>query len=250
VRPIPPPAVRRLFLPDKGYLLFEPDLKRADAQIVAAESKDGALLKDFRDNVDIYTENAAWTYNIPTENVTRSQYQWHKNGVHGVDYGCKSRTLARTIHCTEQRAQQFLDDWWFCKHPGIKRWHRDTESRLRRTRTVHNVYGFRRYYTDRLDNLLPQALAWTASSAVSITINKGMMAVYNQFPAIHILLQIHDSFLGQVPFHLADQLLPKVIEAMQIEVPYDPPITIPVTLKVSQANWGDIVPWEKWREAA
>lgn len=244
MRPLDPPPVRRLFIPDDGYILFECDLKRADAQIVARESNDKHLLQDFRDNKDIYTANAAWLYEIPEDRVTRDQYQWNKNGVHAINYYCKARTLARTLHVNEARAQKFIDEHWFAKHPGIRQWHYRVADLLRKTRTVHNVYGFRRYYTDRLDNLLPQALAWIASSTVSVTINKVMLNVYHNLPEVQILLQIHDSILGQVRVENAERLLPLVLEQSHVEIPYDPPLVIPVTMKTSSKSWGDVQSWK------
>ncbi len=250
MKPLDPPPVRRLFVPDPGYVLFECDLARADAQIVARESNDLPLLDIFSRNTDIYRENAAWLYEIPIEKVSASQRQWNKNGVHAIDYFCKARTLGRTLHVTEHRAQEFMDDWWFAKHPGIRQWHRHIAEQLRCSRTVHNVYGFRRYYTDRLDNTLPQALAWIASSTVSVTINKIMLNLYNTLPEVQILLQIHDSVLGQVRVTDAERLLPAILKASHVEIPYDPPLVIPVTMKVSAASWGDIKPWAETKIAA
>lgn len=245
MKPVTHPPIRRLFRPDPGFLLWEADLKRADAQAVARESNDEQLLADFRNNVDIYTENAAWVYQLPLEKVTHHQYFCNKAAVHAVDYGAKERTLAGTLETTEDRARQFIYDWWFKKHPGILQWQQNVERQVRRTRTIRNVWGFRKIYTARPDGLLPQALAWIASSTVSVTINKAMLRIYNELPAVQILLQIHDSLLGQVRIEDAERLLPEVMERMNVEIPYKPtPLVIPATLKVSETSWGDLVPWK------
>jgi len=246
MKPATTPPVRRLFIPSLGYLLFEGDLARADAQIVAAESGDAALLAAFRENLDIHTDNAKWCYS--SHFVTAEQRQWNKNGVHAVDYACKARTLATTLHVSVRRAEEWIDRW-FTLHPSILDWHKRVDRELRLRRTVSNIYGFRKYYTDRLDALLPQALAWIASSTVSITINKALFRIYSELPLVRPLLQIHDSVLGQVPLDQADALLPSIREAMQVEIPYSQPLVIPVTLKVSTKSWGDMETWP-WKEAA
>jgi DNA polymerase I len=238
------PAIRRLFKPDKGYILFECDLKRADAQVVAKESNDTQLLDDFRNNTDIYTENAAWVYNIPIDRVTQHQYQVNKNGVHGVNYGCKERTLAHTIEVPEKRAHEFLYGWWFKKHPGILGWHKDVDGRVKKTGMVYNAYGFRKIYTGRRGEVLPQALAWIASSTVSVTTNKAMLRVYNELPSVHILLQIHDSFIGQVLAQDEDRRLREVMSKTVVEIPYKgEPLIIPFSMKTSPESWGDVKPW-------
>lgn len=259
---IEPPHVRRLFRPDKGYILFECDLARADAQVVAKESKDEPLLTAFRNNIDIYTEMAEWCYD--RKPILPVQRQYCKNGTHAVDYACKANTLATTLHTPRKRAEEYIERW-FTHHPGIRQWHRGVGEQLRRTRTVRNIYGFRKVYTDRLDNLLPQALAWIASSTVSVTINRGMRQVFGPpiFPGmttmthdpwtgeryagidgVELLLQVHDSFIGQVREKDADALLPFVLERSQVNIPYPTPLLIPVTMKVSAESWGDVQPWK------
>jgi DNA polymerase I-like protein with 3'-5' exonuclease and polymerase domains len=244
MKPIVPPAIRRLFKPDKGYILFECDLKRADAQIVAKESNDTQLIEDFRNNVDIYTENASWSYKLPPEKITTHQYQMHKAGVHATNYGAKARTIAHTIEVTETGAQDFLFNWWFKKHPGIFEWHKDVNKRVIKTGTIHNVYGFRKVYTGRRGEVLPQALAWIASSTVSVTTNKAMLRVYNELPSVHILLQIHDSFIGQVLAQDEDRRLREVMSKTVVEIPYKgEPLVIPFSMKTSSESWGDVKPW-------
>jgi DNA polymerase-1 len=244
MKPIVPPAIRRLFKPDKGYIMFECDLKRADPQVVAKESNDYPLIKDFRDNVDIYTENASWLYQIPMEAVNPHQYFANKALVNAADYGAKDRTIAATAGVSTQRAHEFLYEWWFKKHPGILGWHRDVDSRVKKTGTVFNAYGFRKVYTGRRGEVLPQALAWIASSTVSVTTNKAMLRVYNELPSVHILLQIHDSFIGQVLAQDEDRRLREVMSKTVVEIPYNgEPLVIPFSMKTSSESWGDVKPW-------
>ena len=48
------PNVRKLFITDPGYVMYEADLKGADAQVVAWEAEDDDLKAAFRAGVDIH----------------------------------------------------------------------------------------------------------------------------------------------------------------------------------------------------
>jgi DNA polymerase I len=245
---IPLPPVRQLILPDPGFVLVEGDFERADAQFVAWYSNEPELKHLFQTGHDIYTEEALWVYE--TAKIIPEQRQRLKSGVHLTDYGGKARTLASTLGCTVKRAEEFQARW-FGRFPGIKRWHRQTMQKLQLTRCIHNIWGFRRFYFDRIDEgLLPQALAWLGQSGTAVAINKAMLRVYHELPQIQLLLQIHDSILGQVKQDLAPAIFPAFINTMRIKVPFDDPLYIPVELKWSVLNWGSMVKWSPPKEIA
>jgi len=58
-------------------------------------------------------------------------------------------------------------------------------------------------------------------------------------PEVQVLLQVHDSLAGQFPTHRAATLLPLMHQHAQIEIPYDPPLIIPIGVKTSTISWGD-----------
>src|SRR5713226_9025355 len=99
------PPVRRLFVPTPGYVMFEADLSRADPQVVARESNDYELLAAFRDKLDIYSANGEWLYERSP--ISAEQRQWNKNAVNGINYACKERTLATTLHTTVPKATAY-----------------------------------------------------------------------------------------------------------------------------------------------
>ena len=100
----------------------------------------------------------------------------------------------RTIHEVD-RAQQI----WFSAHPGIKRWHDQVKAQVTRHRFIENRFGYRWYIFDRIDSIIPEAIAWIPQSTVSIVINRIWSAIYNTLPEVQVLLQVHDSLAGQLP---------------------------------------------------
>jgi DNA polymerase len=251
------PNVRKLFVPDSGMTFFDMDLDRADLQVVVWEADDADLKKALRLGIDLHCFNACDIYDIkgiPPEELieTHPNYKDHrarigykrrhmaKGGVHAVDYYCKARTLAVALGCTVHEADQFIKKW-LGAHPGIKDWHERIEEQITKHRFVENKFGYRRYYFDRTDDLLPEALAWIPQSTVGIIINKAWKNIYDKLPEVQVLLQVHDSLAGQLPTHKKANLIPQIKANSQIIVPYPDPLIVPVGIKTSEVSWGACV---------
>jgi DNA polymerase I len=243
------PNVRKLFIPDKGMMLFDADLAGADAQVVAAEADDTALLKAFKDGLDVHSSNAEALFGTAftslNGNARKAKRQQCKQGVHGTNYGASARTLAQILGWRVAEADSFQRRW-FALHPGIRTWHDRTELNLRTSRTASNKFGYRIVYFDRIESLLPQALAWIPQSTVALVCFKGALRLKRELPWVDILLQVHDSLVFQVPMHRADEF-EKIATTLEVPIPYPNPLTIAWSLSRSTKSWGDCekVEWKK-----
>ena len=235
------PNVRKLFVPDPGYVLFNADLAGADAQVVAAESGDTDLLQAFAEGLDVHVKNATnlWgtAFTSLVDNARYQRRQQCKQAVHGTNYGASPKTLATILGWSVREAHQFQDRW-FHLHPGIRGWHRRVEADLRNNRIATNKFGYRIIYFNRIDALLPQALAWIPQSTVALTAFKGAIQLEHRCPEVEILLQVHDSVVFQVPLSCANET-ERYREALTVPIPYDPPLTIAWGLARSEKSWGD-----------
>lgn len=223
------PNIRKIFIPDPGYTFFDMDLDRADLQVVVWEAEDDELKQMLREGVDVHAENAR------TIGCSR---QMAKSWVHGTNYGGSPRTMAMNCGILVREAEK-MQTRWFQAHPGILRWHRETENELKTRRCVSNKWEYRRYYFDRVDALLPEALAWIPQSTVAITINKIWYNIHNFAPHIQTLLQVHDSLAGQFPTTGTKEYLYQLQECSKVVIPYSDPLIIPTGIKVSTRSWGD-----------
>jgi len=228
------PNIRKLFIPDPGYVIADCDLDRADAQVVAWEAEDEELKQMFRENVDIHTENAK---------VLGVSRKLAKMAVHAINYGVGPRTMAAGLGVTVKQAE-FFRARWFAAHPRIKDWHRRVEMQLQTNATIYNAFGYRRIFFDRIEGLLPQALAWVPQSTVACVINRCLVNIREQVPEVELLLQVHDSLVMQLPYAKHRPLLRRVREAMQVTVPYPDPLVIQTSCAVSEKSWGDVVAFD------
>jgi DNA polymerase-1 len=245
------PNVRRFFLPDPGYILFDVDLAGADAQIVAWEANDEPLKQAFRDHaagkgpkVHCVNAKAIFGDRAGPDGKTDPYYSRAKAGVHLTNYGGKARTAAAALSVSIAEAEHFQRTW-FSLHPAIEEWHNTVLHSLHTTRSVRNPFGFVRTYFDRLDNLLPEALAWVPQSTVAIIIDTAYNTIVREIPKAEILLQVHDSLVGQVRLEDWAETKPLLREALRVVVPYDDPLIVPTGLQTSTRSWGD-VQGESW----
>lgn len=238
------PNIRKMFIPDPGYDIYDCDLSGADAQVVAWEADDTDLKAAFRAGLDVHSKNAEDMFGHEfTQLSGHARYkkrQSCKHAVHGTNYGGTARTIAAhpSINWTVHEADRFQKRW-FDIHPAIKRWHVRTQSTLNRSKTVSNKFGYRRVFFDRPDAVFPEALAWVPQSTVALVSFKGALQLEARTPWVEMLLQNHDSIVFQAPirYRAFDKQIRKDLE---IAIPYDDPLVIPVGLKRSATSWGEV----------
>lgn len=239
----PLPNLRSTIVPDYGCTFFDCDLKKADLQVVAWEAEDEKLKQMLREGVDIHSENAKELFGI--KEVTPQYYLKGKTFVHLTNYVGKARTCASKCGITVHQAD-LLQRRWFQIHPGIKEWHQQIGAQLLATRTIHNKFGYRRIYFDRIEGVLKDALAWIPQSSVAILISLIQMAMDNDLgDMVEIQLQGHDSVAGQYRTKDEAIVLPRMLAASRIAIPYPDPLYIPLELATSTSSWGECEkrPW-------
>lgn len=240
----PLPNLRSCIVPSPGHTIFNCDLERADLQVVVWEADDDDLKQKLREHVDIHAENAKDLLGL-LRAATEQERHFAKTFIHGTDYGGKARTMAANSNCTVHAAD-LMQRRWFEAHPGILTWHKRVIAALMAFRTVTNRYGYRRIYFDRIEGVLSEALAWVPQSTVAILISKIQMRMTellgNDAP---IIMQGHDSVVGEYWTIDEGRVLPVLHEASKIVVPYPDPLYIPLELATSTSSWGEVEkrPW-------
>jgi len=254
-RTISLPNMRNLFIPDPGHIILDVDLDRADLQVVVWEADDPDLKRQLTLGVDLHIMNGILLAgkeppsedelieNHPNYPEHKARYKqervFAKAFVHGTNYGGGARTMAVAAG-TSVRQMEYLQERWFSIHPGIREWHERTEHQLQTQRFVQNAFGYRRFYFDRIEHLLSEALAWVPQSTVAIVTNMGLCNLDENIPEVDLLLQVHDSLVFQVPNWCYPAILPRIREELLIPIPYDDPLTIPVGATASRKSWGDV----------
>lgn len=243
------PNLRRMFIPDAGYTLFDVDLAGADAQIVAWEAEDDDLKAKFRSGEKIHALNAKDMYgnDAGPDGKKQPYYKKAKMGTHLSNYGGTARTLSIACAMTVHEAEKFQKRW-FEMHPGIKKiWHARVQECLHTDGVIYNQFGFRKVYYNRPERAFTEALAWIPQSTVALIINRALNRMEEYRNEIAVMLQVHDSIVGQLPKVKKQTLIPLLLKALQVTVPYDDPLIIGTSLDISEKSWGDLISC-KWKD--
>lgn len=244
--------LRRMFIPDPGYVFIEPDLSGAEARVVALLANDTRLLKAFRYNIDIHRLTASWIFDIAIGNwledfwntpdesgcqvladcinaalkakLDNEQRQLGKVFRHAGNYDMQKRTAAETAGISEWRANQILEKF-HKTNPNIKGvFHKEIISALKwNNRTLTSPNGRQRLFLNQWgEELWKEAYAQIPQSTVSDQNKKAAIAFELRCPKAMILAESHDSFLCQVPIALGEQFplrhIDHAIEVMKEEM--------------------------------
>ena len=237
------PNIRKLFLPDEGYTIFDMDLQSADFYTVVWEADDNEFRDMLQSGADMHGVNAKDLFGLScgsgeVKKLHNDKRQLAKIWCHATNYGAGPVTMARACGITVKEAER-LRGRWFQMHPGIAKWHRRTEAELGAHRRVANKFGYRFIFFDRIEAALPVALGWLPQSTTGCVINRAWDQIVTAIPEVEVLIQVHDSLVFQVPTQLVmPDFFGRILHHSKVTVPYDTPMIIPSGLKSSTISWG------------
>lgn len=234
-----PPVARKLFLPDEGYEIFDMDLDSADLRVVVHESGCLGMKEMFAAGLKPYIEIAKEYYKDPTIDKRHPRYGAFKSLCHGTNYLGHARGIASQTGLLVHEVER-IQKWYFERFPEIREWQRVLKIQVQHTQMVYNAWGYRRRYFDRIeDSTMREAIAWIPQSTVGLLINRIWATFSQALPQVQILLQVHDSLVGQYPISEAAQMKEKLQKFSQVPVPHAEPLLIPTGFKTSRQSWGD-----------
>lgn len=234
------PNVRKMFIPDPGMTMFDIDLDSADLRIVVWESECEGMWQWLMEGKKPYVEVAKEYYQDPSITKEHKQYKIFKSLCHGTNYLGEAKGLAGRLGLTEGDVKG-IQEWYFGKFPEIRKWQQEVIKQIQERRYVENVFGYRMWFPGRLtEKTFRDAVAAIPQSTVACLINRGWKRLWEREPEVEVLLQVHDSLMGQFP-SVRPELREKIVECCTIALPYrwKGECVIPVGCAVSDVSWGD-----------
>ena len=235
------PNVRKLFLPDDGMTVFDMDLDSADLRIVTWESGCVWMKEHFAAGRKPYVEVMKEYYrdSTMTKQSHPREYAVFKALCHGSNYLGTPAGMAPRLGLLVNEVER-IQRWYFGLAPEIAAWQSSIKEQVLKRRCIQNVFGYRCYFLGKVEGTtFNEAVAWIPQSSVACLINRAYMAIHNKLPEVEVLLQVHDSLVGQFPTAKADVLLPQIESTSRIVLPYSDPTVIPVGVATSDVSWGD-----------
>jgi DNA polymerase I len=229
--------VRKAFIPASGHLLLSCDYSQIELRVMAALSGDPSMIDAFRRNIDVHTATAAKVYQIDEASVTREMRSRAKMVNFGIIYGISAFGLAQRLAISRTEASTLIENY-FAQYPGVKSYMETIVTRTREQGFTETLSGRRRHLPDIHSS--NQNIRGNAERAAINTPIQGTAADMIKLAMIRIdellqstyqtrmLLQVHDELVFDLAPNEQEEVLPKILHAMQnaLPLPHDVPIVV------------------------
>lgn len=111
--------IRKVFVPEEGYVFVDADYSQIELRVLAHCSGDEKLIQAYKEEADIHRITASQVFHTPFEEVTSLQRRNAKAVNFGIVYGISSFGLSRDLSISKKEAAQYIEDY-FHTYPGIK----------------------------------------------------------------------------------------------------------------------------------
>ncbi len=140
--------IRKAFVPaDQDHLVLSADYSQIELRIIAALSKDQAMIDAFRQNIDIHTATAAKVFNVELEDVTKEMRRNAKAVNFGIIYGISAFGLSEQTGASRKQASEWIAEY-FNQYEGIKNYMDSQIVYAREHGYVETIFKRRRYLPD------------------------------------------------------------------------------------------------------
>lgn len=135
--------IRKVFVPEEGYIFVDADYSQIELRILAHCSGDEQLIRAYREAKDIHRMTASQVFHTPFDEVTDLQRRNAKAVNFGIVYGISSFGLSQDLSITRKEAAQYIEHY-FETYPGIKKFLDDSVAHAKEKGYAVTLFGRRR----------------------------------------------------------------------------------------------------------
>lgn len=135
--------IRKVFVPEEGYVFVDADYSQIELRVLAHCSGDQHLIKAYQEEADIHRITASQVFHVPFDEVTALQRRNAKAVNFGIVYGISSFGLSQDLSITRKEAAAYIEDY-FRTYPGIKKFLDDAVAHAKERGYVVTLFGRRR----------------------------------------------------------------------------------------------------------
>ncbi len=229
--------IRKAFVPrNEEHALLSADYSQIELRIVAAISKEPALLEAFRSGMDIHTATASRVFGVGPPDVTAEMRRQAKMVNFGIIYGISAFGLSQRLGIPRKDAGEIINQY-FAKFPGIRQYMDDTIAFAREKGYVETVTGRRRYIRDIRSanntvrnaaerNAINAPVQGTAADMIKIAMINIHRVLLEQNLKTRMLLQVHDELVFDLHKTEEKKVRALVEEKMKTAIPFEVPIVV------------------------
>ncbi len=236
--------IRKVFIPESGYVFVDADYSQIELRILAHCSGDEQLINAYKEARDIHRITASQVFHIPFDEVTDLQRRNAKAVNFGIVYGISSFGLSEDLSITKKEAAQYIENY-FKTYPGIKTFLDDTVAHAKENGYVVTLFGRRRPVPElSSSNFMQRAfgervamnspIQGTAADIMKIAMIGVNRRLKEAQMKSRLVLQVHDELL--IEAHLDEVEQVKEILAYEMEHAASLLVPLSVDMHVGE-NW-------------
>jgi len=197
--------IRKVFIPEEGYVFLDADYSQIELRVLAHCSGDKELIQAYREARDIHRITASQVFHTPFEEVTPLQRRNAKAVNFGIVYGISSFGLSQDLSITRKEAAEYIERY-FETYPGIKRFLDDTVAHAKEMGFVVTLFGRRRPVPELVSSNFMQRqfgervamnapIQGTAADIMKIAMIRVDKELRERKMKSRLVLQVHDELL-------------------------------------------------------
>ncbi len=236
--------IRKVFIPEEGYLFLDADYSQIELRLLAHMSKDERLIEAYRKEQDIHRLTASQVFHTPFDEVTSAQRSNAKAVNFGIVYGISSFSLGQDLAITRKEAEEYISKY-FLTYKRVKTYLDGLIEEGKETGVVKTLYGrirpvpnlnntnfIKRSAEERIAMNSP--IQGTAADIMKLAMIHVNQALKERNLKSRLLLQIHDELL--VETHESE--VEEVAEIMKEEMKQAARLSVPLEVEVTKgSNW-------------
>ncbi|NNE58623.1 MAG: DNA polymerase I [Hellea sp.] len=241
--------IRDAFIAETGHVLVAADYSQIELRILAHVADLPTMKQAFADGLDIHAMTASEMFGVPIKDMDPITRRNAKAINFGIIYGISAFGLANNLGISRTEAKEYIESY-FEKFPGIKAYMEAAKNEAREYGYVKTIFGRKCHIKGIVDRNWSvrgfaerQAINAPIQGAAADVIRRAMIRMPETIAPIegaHMLLQVHDELVFEVPEDQSEKLIDLVVKTM--EAAPMPAVSLSVPLKVdAQAakNWND-----------
>ena len=254
-----PPEARHVFVSKGGHTFLQADYSQLEARILAYLSGDTPSIQVFESGGDVHNQNATDLFDLAPGEITKPHRNFAKAFLYGLSYGGDVDTMKTKLFCPCPKCEAVVPPTLKLKRADLKmaeeKWHRihrrvakyqdETANFVRGHHHYESPLGARRYISKPWGAELSRELK-------NLPMQFGGALLMNQRQVwldrlnCPIVLQMHDSFLLEVPDQMVDHWAEKVKTVMESPIEGLNGVCIPTDIETGR-NWGALEAWKEPR---
>lgn len=209
VRTVEGRRIREAFVAPAGSRIASADYSQIELRIMAHISEDEALLRAFREEMDVHRATAAEVFGVAPDQVSSEQRRYAKVINFGLIYGMSAFGLARNLGIETAAAKNYIDRY-FQRYPGVKQYMDETRLSAKSRGYVETVFGRRLYLPEinspngpRRGSAERQAInapmQGTAADLIKLSMVRVQELLDREKRETKMIMQVHDELVFEVP---------------------------------------------------